>query len=114
MQIYYPWIMPPFFYLILILSSASAAPLFDTTNLERRSSNSTSTTPVLGWVSSPDGRGTIDIVWSCVSTTFLCSWTVLCLNVPALGDGPWHMFRRKIYLSGLAVIGPEFLFQIAL
>lgn len=113
MQICYSWIMSLFFFLFFVFS-ARAAPLFDTTNLERRSSNSTSTTQVLGWVSSPDGRGTIDIVWSCVFTTFLCSWSVLCLNVPALGDGPWHMFRRKIYLSGLAVIGPEFLFQIAL
>jgi hypothetical protein len=26
-----------------------------------------------GWQSAPDQRGTIDILWSCLATTFLCS-----------------------------------------
>ncbi|KAI9699083.1 MAG: hypothetical protein M1836_003272 [Candelina mexicana] len=69
---------------------------------------------VQGWTPSPDGRGTIDIIWSCVLTVSLCSWSVLCLNFPAPGDSYWQKTRRKFYLTGLGIVGPEFIFQIAL
>ncbi|KAJ5625117.1 hypothetical protein N7510_001426 [Penicillium lagena] len=45
---------------------------------------------------------------------FLCSWSSLCLNVPAQTDSQGKIFRRKIYLTALALLGPEFIFQIAL
>jgi hypothetical protein len=45
---------------------------------------------------------------------FLCSWSSLCLNVPAPKDTQWKIFRRKAYLTALALLGPEFIFQIAL
>lgn len=62
-----------------------------------------------GWTPSPNSRGTVDILWSCLFTVFLCTWTVLCLNVPAIGDGFWVQIRRKARWSLLAVFGPEFL-----
>ena len=67
-----------------------------------------------GWVSQPNGRGTIDIVWSCVFTIFLCSWSVLCVNVPAAHESTARVWWRKLFLAALAVCGPEFIFQIAL
>ncbi len=36
-----------------------------------------------GWVTKPSGRGTFDILQSCLVTLFLCSWSALFLNVPA-------------------------------
>ncbi|KAK4175099.1 hypothetical protein QBC36DRAFT_388481 [Triangularia setosa] len=42
-----------------------------------------------GWVSQPDSRGTMDIVWTCVVTTFLCTFTTLCLNCPSRGEELW-------------------------
>ena len=45
---------------------------------------------------------------------FLCSWSVLCLNVPGSDDSQFRVFRRRIYITALAFLGPEFLFQIAL
>ncbi|KAJ5773851.1 hypothetical protein N7457_008747 [Penicillium paradoxum] len=45
---------------------------------------------------------------------FLCSWSSLCLNVPGPEDSPWQIFRRRVYLTALALLGPEFIFQIAL
>src|SRR5271168_2665592 len=39
-----------------------------------------------GWTPSASGRGTIDIIWSCALTMFLCSWSVLCLQVPSEKD----------------------------
>ncbi|PVH96338.1 hypothetical protein DM02DRAFT_124392 [Periconia macrospinosa] len=34
------------------------------------------------FVSGPNVRGTLDIVWSCLSVIFLCTWSILHLNVP--------------------------------
>ena len=70
--------------------------------------------PKQGWTAGPNGRGTLDIVWSCGFTMFLCSWSVLCLNVPGPDDSRFKMFRRRIYVTALAFLGPEFIFQIAL
>ena len=67
-----------------------------------------------GWTPSPNGRGTTDILWACGSTIALCSWTVLCLNLPAPNEGYWRRFRRKLYLTGLALVGPEFHLLLAL
>lgn len=67
-----------------------------------------------GWTAEPNGRGTFDIIWSCGLTMFLCSWSVLCLNVPEPGVTRFRMFRRKLYVTALAFLGPEFIFQIAL
>ena len=69
---------------------------------------------VLGWTSSPNTRGTIDIIWSCGITVFLCCWTALCVNVPPLGAGRLERLKRKslVFLESLA--GPEFIFHTAL
>ena len=67
-----------------------------------------------GWTSQPNSRGTLDIIWACVVTIFLCSWSVLCLNLPALKDTPWRRLRRKFYLATLGILGPEFILQLAL
>ena len=67
-----------------------------------------------GWTSSPNGRGTSDIISNGIVTLFLCSWSVLCLNVfpPSFSEGKktW----RKFLMAGLAYAGPEFLFQLSL
>lgn len=68
----------------------------------------------LGWTAGPDGRGTIDMIYSCSFTMFLCSLSVLCLNVPGLDDSQFRQFRRRVYITALAFLGPEFIFQIAL
>jgi hypothetical protein len=67
-----------------------------------------------GWTSGPDGRGTLDILWSCLITISLYSWTVLCLNVPPPYWGQWRLLRQKLLMAGLGGIGPEFIFQLAL
>ena len=67
-----------------------------------------------GWTSQPDGRGTWDILWSCGSTMILCSWSLLCLNVPGPTDSKFQILRRKVYVTTLCFLGPEFIFIIAL
>jgi hypothetical protein len=71
------------------------------------------THPRLGWTQAPNQRGTIDLLWSCAFTVFLCTWTVLCLNVPAKEEGFWAQTRRKAKWSLIAVFSPEILVSFA-
>lgn len=73
--------------------------------------NSTST--VHGWVDQPDNRGTMDIIWSCFLTIFLCTWTSLHLNVPASKEGHWRPVLRKFRWMVFTILGPEFVVAFA-
>lgn len=42
----------------------------------------------VNFVSSPDSRGTLDILWSCLFTLVACTWTIQHLNVPEQRKGP--------------------------
>lgn len=70
--------------------------------------------PMQGWTVAPAGRGTLGILWSSGFTMFLCSWSILFLNVPGPNDTRFQVFRRKLYMTTLSFLGPEFIFQIAL
>ncbi len=66
-----------------------------------------------GWVSQPDGRGTFDILWSCLFTIFLCTWVSLHLNVPAMHETYRHQFSRKSRWMLQAIMAPEFVLAFA-
>ena len=66
-----------------------------------------------GWVSQPEQRGTIDIVWSCLATLFVCVWVMLHLNVPAQDDSNWTLFVRRTRWLTLAVLAPELVMLFA-
>lgn len=82
---------------------------------------------VHGWVSTDCGRGTSDILWSCLATILLCVWTVIHLPVPCLSrfeqgrivpGEPERSWRNWIIRSGIipaliSVIAPEVLTFIA-
>jgi hypothetical protein len=38
----------------------------------------------VNYVSSPNTRGTLDILWSCLATILLCTWSIQHPNIPAL------------------------------
>ena len=83
---------------------------------------------VHGWVSTDCGRGTSDILWSCLATIVLCVWTVIHLPVPCCSrfengqlvpGKPERSRRNWIIASGIvpavvSVIAPEFLTITAL
>ncbi|KAI9727650.1 MAG: hypothetical protein M1828_005878 [Chrysothrix sp. TS-e1954] len=73
----------------------------------------TTTAAIQGFTPSPNTRGSLDIVWSCVSTLFLCSWVQLCLNVPKPGASRTSLFYTKICLTFLCVLAPELTGQAA-
>lgn len=60
-----------------------------------------------GWVNQPNGRGTFDILQSCVITVLLCSWSVLVLNVPNPKKGRWRVFLDKMCWMAFTLIFPE-------
>lgn len=117
--------------LLLLLALAAqglqAFPLSDTTTVASSttiatnsiSSLSPSSTPssgniTQGWTSSPNGRGTVDILWTCLITMFLCSWSVLCLQIPGEKDTRFDIFWRRCWLTALCALGPEFTLQLSL
>ncbi|KAI4861911.1 hypothetical protein F4820DRAFT_431979 [Hypoxylon rubiginosum] len=69
---------------------------------------------VTGWVSGPNQRGTIDIVWSSIFTIFLCTWTAICLNIPRPSDSKHrHLYTRLKWML-LAILYPELVFAVAI
>lgn len=80
-------------------------------------------TLVHGWKSTDCGRGTSDILWSCLSTILLCVWTVIHLPLPCcsvfqngqpIRGEPSRSWRNWIIRNGfvpavISVIAPEFL-----
>lgn len=69
--------------------------------------------PVPGWRESPNERGTIDILWSRVSTLFVCLWVMLHLNVPARDEAYWKIHLRKLKWLMLALLAPELVMLFA-
>ena len=66
-----------------------------------------------GWIPQPSGRGTLDILESCLATIILCTWSVLFLNVPAEIEGPWDVFRAKARWMLFTIFFPEVLTAVA-
>lgn len=63
----------------LLVIGAHAFTRFDTT--------CTLPSTKVSFVSSPDTRGTLDILWSCLFTLVACTWTIQHLNIPEQRDG---------------------------
>lgn len=63
---------------------------------------------VHGWVPEPHGRGTYSILWSCLATIFLCTWSALHLDIPKR-HGRWFLLFRKVSWMLVALIMPEYI-----
>lgn len=67
-----------------------------------------------GWASSPEGRGTIDIVWSSFLTIFLCTWTAVCLKIPHPDANTLYRLWTKVKWMLWAIVGPELVLAVAI
>lgn len=81
--------------------------------------NLTDSTLVHGFVTADCGRGTIDILWSCLTAIFLSIWTVIHLPVPCFDIDRPDNFRRKVVRSRIvpslvSLLAPELILYIAL
>ena len=62
----------------------------------------------VGWVSGPDSRGTMGLLWSCLFTIFICTWSALHIDIPARDDSNWKRFRLKFTYMAVAIVAPEY------
>jgi hypothetical protein len=77
--------------------------------------NATSTFHYVGWKSpSPNERDTLHLLYGCVFTIWLCSWSAVHLNAPADSDSDSAIFLRKIKWMGLTILAPEFVLTFSL
>lgn len=68
--------------------------------------NHTNTTAPVRWVSSPQGRGTYDVLLSCFFTLLLASWTALHMNMD-YSKSKISRFGSRICLVLLCIVFPE-------
>jgi hypothetical protein len=66
-----------------------------------------SSTLIDGWVSGPNSRGTFDVIWTCFFAIFVCTFTVLHLNVPASTDTHAQILLRKVKWMVYSIVIPE-------
>ena len=55
-----------------------------------------------------DTRSIYNILWSCLSTIFACTWITVHPNIPAPGDSQWAVLRRRLAIMGYFLLTPEF------
>ena len=67
----------------------------------------------VGWVSDPNGRGTVSLVTTCVLTLGVCVWSAMHLNIPPDGESAWKFWLRNIKWGLAGVFGPELVLFIA-
>jgi hypothetical protein len=70
--------------------------------------------PLTGFRSEPnDGRGTVGIIWTCFITTFLCTYTVLHLDIQTRTSTRWSSVRRKFRWVITGIFAPEVITSVA-
>ncbi|KAF2496196.1 hypothetical protein BU16DRAFT_509060 [Lophium mytilinum] len=71
-----------------------------------------------GFVKGPNVRSSLEIVWSCLSLLFLCTWSIQHLNVPAQARPSLkrqaYFFQRKIAGMLFTLFAPELVLGVAL
>ena len=54
-----------------------------------------------------DTRSIYNILASCLSTIFACTWTAVHPNIPAPGDSRWIVLGRRMAIMGCILLAPE-------
>lgn len=81
---------------------------------EQPGQNATIHTTV-GWVSDGDNkRSTISLLYNCLFTIFLCTWSAMHLNVPGEKESQLQTFRRKCVWMLIGVLAPEYVAMSAI
>ncbi|KAJ3536376.1 hypothetical protein NM208_g6747 [Fusarium decemcellulare] len=68
---------------------------------------------VVGWQSTPNNRGTLDIIYSCVATIVVCSWSCVCLNIPEPGTTRRSSLMLQVRWQLFTIFFPEVTVAIA-
>lgn len=65
-----------------------------------------------GWQSEPNGRGTWSILWGCIATIIICTWSTLHLDVPS-HHGALYLFLRRVVWMVVAATAPELILLLS-
>ena len=69
---------------------------------------------IVGFVLNSGGRGTLDILWSCLVTVVLCTWTIQHLQVVPRTYSRSALFLQKTFWMFITLLCPEYVAWIAL
>ena len=102
-------------FIATVLISYTSTPIITVTVVRMALQNPTNSTipSRLSWVPQPNQRGTVDIIWSCLTTLAFCVWTILHLNVPASTDTDLKVFVRRSRWMMFAILAPELVMLFA-
>jgi hypothetical protein len=64
-------------------------------------------TALQGWQFNDNSRSSWDIVWTCLTTIFACTWTVLRQGVPARNKSQALITASKLWVFTLNFLAPE-------
>ena len=101
---YYPMILLTVFYLCVSRTHTLAIPIghpplfpavHDLQSILRRENAPSNTRTI--W----------NIIFSCFSTLFACAWIAVHPNIPAPGDSPWKILRRRLMIMTFVLLAPE-------
>ncbi|KAF2225343.1 hypothetical protein BDZ85DRAFT_233944 [Elsinoe ampelina] len=67
----------------------------------------TNGTQFVGWVDNPAGRGTTELLLSCLTTLTICVWSALHLNIPGQGESQIQWWTRHFRWVIVGVVCPE-------
>lgn len=67
-----------------------------------------------GWHPESHERGTWSILWGCLATIFICTWSVLHLEVPPRSASDLRRLTLKIEGALVAIIAPEYILTEAI
>lgn len=76
-------------------------------------SMASSSTPLLSWQLDGNSRSAWDILWTCLSTIFACTWTLLHMDVPRRNVSVARCTISKLRLWVLTTLAPELTFLFA-
>ncbi len=94
-------------------SSALLGAFIALAQAQNSTSSSNENAVKIGWQDGPNQRGTLTILWSCLSTIVACTWTILHLNVPGTCDSMWRRILTKAKWMLVTLLFPELLFSKA-
>ena len=68
--------------------------------------NARNDTMLHGWQADPSGRGTWTILWTCLATIFICTWSALHLDIPKRHESGYLTLRKLSWMI-IAAYAPE-------
>ncbi|KAK4164006.1 hypothetical protein QBC43DRAFT_289245 [Cladorrhinum sp. PSN259] len=69
----------------------------------------------VAWFESPDGRGTSDLLWTCLATLIISTWTVQHADIIWPHYKGWHNINtRRLRLAAFCLLLPEYMTAVAI